>query len=92
MTDCQSPGCAAVASYRFGAELRCLRHALVYPPVLVRALKVAAVVGTILFVINQLDVVLSGHLTAEVLAKIGLTYLVPFGVSTYSALAVNRVQ
>jgi hypothetical protein len=37
------------------------------------------------------DVLLSGHLTAFVVAKIALTYLVPFSVSTYSALAANRL-
>ena len=57
-----------------------------------RALRVAAVVGTILFVINQLDVVASGTLTALVAGKIALTYLVPYSVSTYSALEVNRLR
>jgi hypothetical protein len=94
-TSCQHPGCTAEAEYRFGtagrAELRCPRHALVYGPVLGRALKVAAVVGTVLCVINQLDVVLTGPLTPMVLAKIGLTYLVPFCVSSYSALAASRL-
>jgi hypothetical protein len=63
----------------------------VYRPVLRRALAVAAVVGTALLVINQLDVLLAGRATALVGAKIGLTYLVPFGVSTYSALASNHL-
>jgi hypothetical protein len=71
--------------------LRCWRHALVYGPVLGRALKVAAVVGTVLFVINQLDVVLSGQVSPLVVVKIGLTYLVPFSVSSYSALESNRL-
>jgi hypothetical protein len=53
---------------------------------------VALVVGTILMAINQSDVLLSGHLTSLVAAKIGLTYLVPFSVSTYSALAANRLR
>ena len=57
-----------------------------------RALRVAAVVGTILFVINQLDVVVSGMLTALVAGKIALTYAVPYSVSTYSALEVNRLR
>ena len=57
-----------------------------------RALRVAAVVGTILFVINQLDVVVSGTLTALVAGKIALTYAVPYSVSTYSALEVNRLR
>ncbi len=57
-----------------------------------RALRVALVVGTILFLINQLDVVLGGALTALVAAKIALTFVVPYSVSTYSALEVNRLR
>jgi hypothetical protein len=49
------------------------------------------VVGTILFAINQLDVVASGQLTGLVAAKVLLTYAVPYSVSTYSALEVNRL-
>jgi hypothetical protein len=64
----------------------------VYGPVLGRAVRVALVVGTVLFAINQSDVVLAGHVTAAVVAKIALTYLVPFSVSTYSALAANRLR
>jgi hypothetical protein len=45
----------------------------------------------VLFFINQSDVVLRGDITLLVLAKIALTYLVPFSVSMYSALAANRV-
>jgi hypothetical protein len=55
-------------------------------------MRVAAVVGTILFAINQADVVLGGHLTPLVAAKIALTYLVPYSVSTYSALEINRLR
>jgi len=36
--------------------------------------------------------VLSGQLTALVAAKIALTYAVPYSVSTYSALEVNRLR
>jgi hypothetical protein len=71
--------------------LRCRWHALVYGPVFHRSLRVAMVVGTILFLINQADVVVGGHLTVLVAAKIALTYLVPFSVSTYSALQINRL-
>ena len=73
-------------------ELRCRRHALLYPRVRDHALIVALIVGTTLFAINQLDVVLSGQLTALVAAKIALTYAVPYSVSTYSALEVNRLR
>jgi hypothetical protein len=62
-----------------------------YWPILRRAIRIAALIGTNLFLINQSDVVFTGHVTALVIAKIGLTYLVPFSVSTYSALAANRL-
>jgi hypothetical protein len=57
-----------------------------------RAVRVALVVGVVLFAINQLDVVLRGGTTPLVLAKIALTFLVPYAVSTYSALEVNRLR
>jgi hypothetical protein len=89
--------CDRTAQFRFasgGAKpaLRCWLHAVVYPPVFRRALQVAAVVGTTLFVINQLDVVLSGKIMPLVVVKILLTYMVPFLVSTYSALEINRLH
>jgi hypothetical protein len=62
-----------------------------YGPVFRRALQVVAVVGTLLFLINQLGVVLSGNLTLLVGLKIVLTYAVPFLVSMYSALEINRL-
>ena len=55
-----------------------------------RAIGVALVVGTILFAINQLDAVLRGELTFVLAAKVALTYLVPYCVSTYSALEASR--
>lgn len=54
-------------------------------------MRVALVVGVVLFAINQLDVVLSGGLTPVVIGKIGLTFAVPYSVSTYSALQINRL-
>ncbi len=87
--------CRRPVRYRFrvagGGSQRCLQHALVYPPVVNRALRVALIVGTILFIINQADVVLRGDLTTTVALKIALTYLVPYSVSTYSALQINRI-
>ena len=96
-TCCDVHGCRRAAGYCFGSgtdrrDARCSPHALIYPPVFGRAVAVALLVGTVLAVINQADVLLSGHVTALVLAKIGLTYLVPFSVSTYSALAANRLH
>jgi hypothetical protein len=89
--------CGRSAHFRFagaGAKpvLRCWRHAVFYGPVFRRALQVSAVVGTILFLFNQLNVVLSGQVTPLVVLKIVLTYLVPFLVAMYSALDINRLR
>ena len=65
---------------------------MLYPRVRDRALRVALIVGVLLFVINQLDVVIRGDVTPLVVAKILLTFAVPYGVSTYSALQVNRLS
>jgi len=95
---CDVRGSARAASYLFGAvgsdsaRMRCRLHALVYWPVCGRAIKVALLVGTILLAINQGDVILTRHVTMLVVAKIGLTYVVPFSVSNYSALAANRLR
>jgi hypothetical protein len=51
----------------------------------VRAVKVAAIVGPILTVINQGDVLLSGEYSPRVFLKIILTFLVPYGVSSFSS-------
>jgi hypothetical protein len=88
--------CTRGARYAFAGPagervLRCTRHAVAYPRVRDRALQVAAVVGLVLFAINQLDVVLQGGLTPVVAGKILLTFAVPYSVSTYSALQVNRL-
>lgn len=88
--------CARPAHYQFltpGGERRprCTRHALRYGPVVRRAARVALIVGSVLFLINQADVVLRGDATALVYAKSALTYLVPFCVSTFSALQINRL-
>ena len=60
---------------------RCLNRRTV-----VQSIALAAVVGTILFLINQADVVLSGHATWWTWAKVGLTYIVPFVVANYGIL------
>jgi len=57
-----------------------------------RALRVALIVGVVLFAINQLDIVLRGEVTPTVVAKIVLTFLVPYSVSTYSSLQASRLR
>lgn len=55
-----------------------------------RSLAIALVVGTVLFCINQLDVVLRGDATPGVWAKVGLTYVVPFCVANAGLLSGTR--
>lgn len=55
-----------------------------------RSTMIAAVVGTVLFGINQLDVVLRGDATAGVWVKVGVTYLVPFCVANAGLLSGTR--
>ena len=61
-----------------------------FGPHLRRSVAVALVVGSVLFVINQLDVVLSGKATTGVYVKGALTFLVPFCVSNYGILVATR--
>ena len=57
------------------------------PATVRRSLRVALVVGSILVVINYVDRILAGTLGALDLAKIGLTYCVPYCVATYGAVS-----
>jgi hypothetical protein len=61
-----------------------------YRPHLRKTITIALVVGTILFCINQLDVVLRGRATAAVWVKGALTYCVPFTVSNLGVLVAAR--
>jgi len=56
----------------------------------VRAFRVAALVGTLLAIINHADAIISGPLPAAAWLKIVLTYLVPYGVSTYASVQAIR--
>jgi hypothetical protein len=57
-----------------------------------RTATIALVVGTILFAINQLDVVLRGDANAVVWVKSAVTYVVPFCVSCAGVLAATRQE
>lgn len=50
-----------------------------------RAIKVALIVGTILALINHGDVMFKGELTLVCMAKMLLTYCVPYTVSSVTA-------
>lgn len=63
-----------------------------YPPHLRKTVTIALIVGTVLFCINQLDVVLRGDATTAVWLKSAITYLVPFCVSNAGVLVASRVD
>lgn len=58
--------------------------------ILVRAVKVGLIVGTILALINHGDKIFGGTLDFDSLLKIALTYLVPYSVSTWSSVQTVR--
>lgn len=60
------------------------------PGVVLRSLRVAAVVGTLLVAIHYSDRALAGALGPSDWAKILLTYCVPYGVATYAAVQTMR--
>jgi hypothetical protein len=55
-----------------------------------RALKVALVVGSINGLITQYDAAISGAFTSTNIFQMALTYMVPFGVSTFSSAMQAR--
>ncbi|MGH3764430.1 MAG: nitrate/nitrite transporter NrtS [Pseudonocardiaceae bacterium] len=63
---------------------------ILYRPHLSRTALTTMIVGTILFAINQLDVVVTGHATTTTWVKIAVTYLVPFCVSNIGLLVGCR--
>lgn len=62
------------------------------PTTLRRTVRIALVVGTILTIINQLDVILGGDATWLTGVKIGMNYCVPFIVSNLGVLAARPAQ
>jgi hypothetical protein len=63
---------------------------MIFRPHLRKTVLIALVVGTVLFAINQLDVVVRGEATTAVWVKSAVTYLVPFCVSNAGVLVATR--
>jgi hypothetical protein len=63
-----------------------------FRPVVLTALKVALFVGTILAMINHSPALLGMELSREKVPKIALTYVVRYGVSTYSSVKFHLNQ
>ena len=57
---------------------------------LTRCIGASVLVGTVLFFINQADLMFSGQATASTWMKIGLSYLVPFFVTNYGIVVASR--
>ena len=57
-----------------------------------RSVKVALVVGTLLSLVNQGHLIFGGNLTIETGLRIGLNYLIPFSVATYTRFSVLKEQ
>lgn len=58
--------------------------------VVVRALKTSILVGGILVAINHADALVQGDLDLMRLVQIGLTFLVPYCVSTYASVSTLK--
>jgi len=59
---------------------------------IIQAIKIAVVVGTILNIINQGDYIFHMQFEHINYFKMGLTFFVPFCVSTYTAVTMNMKQ
>ena len=73
-----------------GIMVKCSRCAIRHRPMVQRSLIVALVVGTVLTLLNQGDILLAGSWKDALYWKIPLTYCVPFCVATYGALSNAR--
>lgn len=62
------------------------------PRTLRRTLVIAAIVGTLLSVINQGDVMMRGDATTVTWLRIAANYVVPFCVSTAGFLSATRTR
>jgi hypothetical protein len=71
-------------------ELRAALKTCSAPSNLRRTLTIAAVVGCILSIINEGDVIVQGHATGATAVKIGLNFVVPFFVSNLGVLTGTR--
>ena len=73
-----------------GELIKCIFCALRHRPMVKRSCLAAVAVGTVLTLLNQGDILLSGHWNNALYWKIPLTYCVPFLVATYGALTSSR--
>ena len=70
--------------------VKCSRCAVRHLPMLRRSFIVAVVVGTILTLLNQGDILFAGNWQGALYWKVPTTYFVPLCVATYGALSNSR--
>jgi hypothetical protein len=58
--------------------------------ILIKSVRVSAVVGTVLVLINHFGMFSAGYLTTTRIIQIILCYVVPFGVSFYSQITPTQ--
>ena len=58
--------------------------------VVIRAVRIASIVGVFLALLNHGDTFITGGMDASTWTKVGLTFLVPYCVSTYSSVMAVR--
>jgi hypothetical protein len=87
MTDTPPAASAQTLSWWTAAEAW---RVVAFRPHLRRTMLTALIVGTVLFAINQFDVVLSGAATTGTWVKAAVTYLVPFAVANVGVLVASR--
>ena len=63
---------------------------VLFPPYLRKTITTSIVVGSVLFVINHIDEVLAGSVSAAVYKKGLLTFIVPFVVTNWGILTASR--
>ena len=71
-------------------ELRAALATCRTPSNLRRTLTIALIVGCVLSIINEGDVIVHGNATGATAVKIGLNFVVPFIVSNLGVLAGTR--
>ncbi|MBL17173.1 MAG: hypothetical protein FI710_11655 [SAR202 cluster bacterium] len=73
-----------------GMVVKCSRCAIRHRPMVRRSLSVALVVGSMLTLLNQGDILFARDWVMAMYWKIPLTYCVPFCVASYGALSNGR--
>lgn len=75
-----------------GVETHSTLQLVAKPPVLKRAAVMAIVVGCVIAVVNHGDKIASNEMTAPDWIRVGITFLVPYTVSTLSSVLALREQ